>query len=214
MAEEKTSLYKRCQAYILLLTALITCIHAGGEGVNNNECLKSYEITRGTSPWQGFTSSYAEEDSAKKIMAETLKGSDFKAITSLEKYFKSGILIIGRNEKLRRVAVEASLFSDLRRADATRNTSGRFLIGTYRDISFKIFKPRELAEFLIESHIINTFWHVESHICLVSEEDISSTYIAHYRGKHIYFTNSRNEGSLDFSIIVEKKTGNMFVEAR
>lgn len=178
-----------------------------------NGCLKIYEISRAASPWHGFTAGYAEEEAAKNIKAENLEGSDFKPLPALGKYTVSGMVLIGRSEKLRRVAVEASVFSDLKRADVTRKIQGRLHIGTYRDTSFSILTPRVLAEFLIESHIIITYWHIESHVCLAGEKETASTYIAYYKGKHIYFTNSKNEGSLDFSVIIDKETGNMFVEA-
>jgi len=174
--------------------------------------LKKYNITRDASPWRGFTSSYIEEEASKEIMAQKIKGSDFKAIPSLAKYSRSGMIVISRCEKLHRIAVDSSLFSDLKRADATYKAQGRFLIGIYKDTSFKKFKPHELAEFLIESQIINTFWHIESEICLIAEKDSTSEYTAYYKGKHVYFTNSKNEESLGFTIIIKKKSGEMFIE--
>jgi hypothetical protein len=209
--------FKPVRIKSLIFTLFAACFTSayGGEGiVKSNGCIKAYNITRGASPWQGFTSTHAEEQASKNILSLNLKNSDYKPVASLEKYSGSGMIIIGRNEKLRRVAVEASLFSELKRADATRNTSGRFLIGTYKDPALKIMKPRELAGFLIESQIINTFWHVESFICLVSEEESPAAYTAHYKGDHIYFTNSKNQDPLDFTITIDKKTGEMFVEAR
>jgi len=202
---------------ILIIIFLMVCadsITAAGGLMKSDTCIKKYEISRGTSPWQGFTSNYAEEEESKKIKSVAMKNSEYKAVPGLEKYSRSDLVPVGRNEKLRRVGVEAELFSDLRRGDATRNSNGRFSIGTYKDTSFSFFKPAELAEFLIESQIINTFWHVEADICLVSEDDTAASYAAHYKGKHFYFTNSKNVEPLDFTVIIEKKSGNIFLEAR
>lgn len=201
---------------LLIVFSAVSIVSANGEKVvmKNENCRKTYHITRDASPWLGFTSTYAEEEESKKIKAVSLKNSAYKPISSLKKYLRQDSIIIARDEKQHRVAVESALFSDLMRADATRKTSGRFLIGTYRDVEYKVLKPAELAEFLIESQIVNTFWHVEADICLVLEEDSSVSYIAHYKGKHIYFTDSRNEEPLNFSIIIEKRSGNIFVEAR
>ena len=197
---------------LALIAASCTTSANGKDKVMSDKCEKSWQITRGTSPWQGLTSSSGDEEASKKIRAVPLKDSDYKTVPGLEKYSVNGVIIIGRSEKLRRVAVEVSLFSDLSRADATRPVQGRFKIGTYRDLPFAVLKPRQIAEFLIESQIINTFWHVEADLCLVAEEDSADSYRAHFKGKHIYFTNERNEEPLDFTIIIDKKTGEMFLE--
>lgn len=199
---------------ILSMPGCITAEGGGDRTVDNNGCLKKYNITRGTSPWQGFTSTAEEEEQSKTIQAVKLEGTGYRAIPSLEKYSRAGRLIIGRDEKLRKVAVEAEFFSMLRRADATRNIAGRFQFGTCREGLLRIFTAAEIAEFLVESQIISTFWHVESQFCLVDEIDAADTYTAHYKGRHIYFTNSRNEEPLDFSIIIDKKTGEIFIEIK
>lgn len=182
--------------------------------MKEDTCIKRYQVTRDKNPWLGFTSSYKEEEDSKKINSVSLRNSDYKPVSGLEKYIKGDAFIIGRSEKFRRIAVESSLFSELSRGDATRKTDGKFLIGKYRDIAFNYFKAPELAEFLIESQIVNTYWHVEADFCLTEEEENQTLYRAGYRGKHIYYTNCENEDSLDFSIIIEKKTGNIFLEVR
>ena len=121
-----------------------------------------------------------EEEASKKIVALPLKDSGYNPVPSLEKYKRSGSYLIGRNERLHRVAVEGSLFSDLKRADATADTGGKFLIGRYKDLEFTVFAPAELAEFLLEAQVINTYWHVEADFCLVSEEDVITSYSIHY----------------------------------
>lgn len=202
---------------LVLLLSAVTCRSAAVEGdsiVKKNECIKSYNITRGTSPWQGLTSSYEDEEASKKIAAMALKGSDYKPIPSLAGYELEGMILMGRCEKRGRVAVEGSFFSGLIRADATRKTSGRMLIGTCKTSLLKNFTSARIAEFLIESQIVNTYWHVESVFCLDSEDDSADTYTAHYIGKHIYFTNSKNEDPLDFSIVIDKKTGEMFLDVK
>ncbi len=181
--------------------------------MNKNDCIKSYRITRGTSPWRGLTATREMEDASEKIVALDLKGSDYKAIPSLEKYARDGNIIMGRNDKLRRIAVDSLFFSDLVRADATAAANGRSFIGTCKEAWFKVFTPAELADFLIESQIVHTFRHVESEFCLDSESETDDFYHAHYKGKHVYFTNRRNEEGLDFSIFIDKKTGSMFLEA-
>lgn len=202
---------------IILLLSAVSCRSAAVEeasSVKNDNCIQSYSITRAASPWQGLTSSYEDEEASKKILSIPLQDSGYRSVLSIIGPGRNERYVIGRNDSLRRVAVDSSLFSDLNRADATRRTEGKFLIGTYRDIMFNVFTPAGLADILIESQIVNTYWHVESVFCLDSEEDSADAYTAHYKGKHIYFTNSKNEDPLDFSIIIDKKTGEMFLEVK
>jgi hypothetical protein len=96
----------------------------------------------------------------------------------------------------------------LARVDATRIEAvqrreiGKLLCGFGKD-----FSCRDIVFFLLESQIITTYWHIESVICLVSENDSQDVYKASFRGSHIYFTNARNEDKLDFSITIDRKTG-------
>jgi len=196
-----------------MISFLLFSYAEGGEKVmKENRCIKRYQITRDKNPWLGFTSSYKEEEESKKINSISLQNSDYQPVPGLEKYVKGDKFIIGRNEKLHRIAVESSLFSELRRGDATRKSEEKFFIGKFRDSSFKFFKAPELAEFLIESQIVNTYWHVEADFCLVEENESAEFYSAHYKGKHIYYTNCENQDPLDFSVIIEKKTGNIYLE--
>lgn len=211
---ELAAFINRFILFFMLIALSGVSVYGGERVMKQGECLKKYHITRDTSPWLGFTSSYAEEEESKKIRAVSLAGSGYKPIPLLEKYSVTRKLMIGRNDSLRRIAVEKSLFSDLRRGDATRDTGGKLLIGQFKDLSFSVMKPDELAEFLIESQIVNTYWHVESQLCLMSEEDLPESYTAGYRGRHIYFTNSENEEPLDFKITIEKATGNIYLEAK
>ena len=202
--------------FSLAVFSLPGCISAdtGGEQAVNRNCIRHYNITRATSPWQGFTSSYEEEEASKTIQALDLERSGYSPLSSLAGYSRNGIVLIGRNEKLRRVAVNAEYFSLLNRADATRPAAQRFFIGVCSKKMRREFAPAVIAEFLVESHIVNTYWHVESLFCLDAEDDTADLYKAHYSGKHIYFTDSKNEDPHDFSIIIDKKTGEMFVEVK
>jgi hypothetical protein len=199
----------------LMFPFLLSVNAEGGENVmKENKCIKRYQITRDKNPWRGFTSSYKEEEESKAINSVSLKNSGYQPVTGLEKFSKEGAFIIGRSETLHRVAVESSLFSELKRGDATRKSEERFFLGKYRDLSFKYFRAPELAEFLIESQIVNTYWHVEADFCLVEEINTDLLYTAKYQGKHIYYTNCENEDPLDFIIIIEKKTGKMFLDVK
>jgi len=200
-----------------LVFSLSSCAHSRckcGVTVSRDNCIKKYVIRRDSSPWQGFTSTHEEEEASKKIMALPIEGSDYRPFLTIPGPDRQVINVTGRSEKLRRVAVDSSLFSDLNRADATRRTDERFFIGTYKDAALKYFSPSGLADILLESQVVSTYWHMEAEFCLESEVETEDSYTAHYRGKHVYFTNSRNEEALDFLIIIDKKSRKMFLEAR
>jgi hypothetical protein len=214
MAVKDFFIYSAVMTVGLMQVFFVSYADGAEKVMEQDKCIKKYQITRDKNPWLGFTSSYKDEEESKKINSVSLKNSEYKPVPGLEKYAKGNFFIIGRNEKLHRIAVEASLFGELSRGDATRKTEERFLIGKYRDVSFNFFKAGELAEFLIESQIVNTYWHVEADFCLMEEENSPDIYTARYKGKHIYYTNCENEDPLDFSIIIEKKTGKIFLEVK
>ena len=70
---------------------------------------------------------------------------------------------------------------------------------------------RDIALFLLESQIITTYWHIESVLCLVSEDDSADLYKARFQGIHVYYTNKYNEEKLDFSISIKKNSGRMLL---
>ncbi|HPJ43678.1 MAG TPA: hypothetical protein PLY21_15230 [Spirochaetota bacterium] len=207
---------KTNSVFFFLIIPFLLFSHSEGEGkvMEENKCIKRYQVTRDKNPWSGFTSSYKEEEESKKINSVSLKTSEYKPIPGLEKYTKGKVFIIGRSDKLHRIAVESSLFSELNRGDATKKSEEKFFVGQYRDLSFKFFKAQELAEFLIESQIVNTYWHVEADFCLIEEADTPQSYTARYQGKHVYYTNRENEDPLNFDIIIEKKTGKIFLDVK
>jgi hypothetical protein len=204
--------------FALLLVVIVSVSPAcvgNGTSITGKEkdpagtCIKEVRITRGQNHFREWDASPAGSKLAgAPVRAADVEGSDFDTPPELSRYtFGSGRLM-GIERKTREPVVSSRCFSPLARVDATRIEAGqrreigKLLCGSGKDLSYQ-----DIVFFLLESQIITTYWHIESVICLVSQNDSQDAYKASFRGSHIYFTNSRNEDKLDFSISIEKKTG-------
>lgn len=172
-------------------------------------CIKEVRITRTQNPFQEWDAKSAGSGQAgARVRAADLEGNDFDVLPGLSRYTFEGGSLMGIEKKNREPVVSAKCFSPLARVDATRIEPGQHKeIGKLLCTPGKSFSCRDVVSFLLESQIITTYWHIESVICLVSEADSPDLYKASFRGTHIYFTNTRNEDKLDFSITIDRKTG-------
>jgi len=167
-------------------------------------------IDQSTNPWSGMTGSYQEEEKNKSISAKNINNTGFKFFPNLEKYKINNKNLIGKSTSENIIAVESSIFSDLKRFNATGFSQNQdFIIGKIKVL--KNIKLRDLSLFLIESQIIQTFAHIEANLSLTKEEDSENDYTAYFKGEHIYFTNEKNVSKVSFRIVINKKTGEMSV---
>jgi len=181
----------------------------GGEKGETETCIKKIRITRGQNPFREWDGKSVGSGQAKTpVRAADLEGHDFDVLPGLSLYTFEGGNLIGIEKKTGEPVVSAKCFSPLARVDATRIEPGqRKEVGKLLCAPGRDFSLRDLALFLLKSQIITTYWHIESALCLVTEDDSSGVYKASFRGTHIYFTNTRNEDKLDFSITIDRKTG-------
>lgn len=181
----------------------------GKEKDSMGTCIKEVRITRGRNPFREWDASPAgSKQAGAPVRAAALAGDDFDTPPGLSRYTFEGGRLMGIEKKTREPVVSPRCFSPLTRVDATRIETGqRKEIGKLRCVPGNDISYRDIVFFLLESQVITTYWHIESVICLVSEDDSQDTYRASFRGTHMYFTNARNEDKLDFSIIIEKETG-------
>ena len=207
--------------FILFLISIFLPVHFYGKSNGGNKMQEQtnseiiIEINRSTNPWAGFTSSAEEEDASKNVQALPVDGTNYAVLPNLVRYNKSNLILIGRNEKLRKVAVNDQVFSDLKRGDAARKADEKDQnIGFIKEKALGLYNPRELVQFLLESHVIITYWHIESKLTLKDEEENRDLYKARFTGNHIYFTNKKNVSPLDFTVSIDKKTGEIRVVAQ
>ncbi len=171
-------------------------------------CSQKLFITRADCPWVGMTDSYEKEQATKLVKAQAL-GSTHTPFAALAP-FDQPDLLLAKDAQRKQVHINEHYFSDLRRGDATRLVKNtEHVIGTFRDLSFKRLSPRQLVRFLLQAQIIETYWHLEAELCVVSEEDQPERYRAEFRGVHRYCTNRCEEEAFTFAVRIDKKTGAM-----
>ena len=174
-------------------------------------CIITRTVSRGDCPWQDITDSYEQEQSNKYVQAVAFDGVTNGALPSLAEFDQPDVLMI-RNIEQKKVTVNNQYFSDLRRGDATRLGMGQeHRLGEFRDLAYTRLTPRALVLFLIQSQIIETYWHLEAKLCLLREEDRPDAYQAWFHGVHTYFTNEQNDEPYAFIVTIDKKTGEMIL---
>lgn len=206
-----------CWFAMLLAVIVPVSLTCAGNAVSTMEkekgsmenCIEEVRVTRGQNPFREWDASPAGSKLAgAPVRAADLEGSDVDTPIGLSRYAFEGGKLMGIGKKTREPAVSSRCFSPLARVDATRIEAGqRRDVGKLLCVPGKDLSYRDIALFLLESQVITTYWHIESVICLMSEDDSPDGYRASFRGSHIYFTNSRNEDKLDFSITIDRKTG-------
>lgn len=178
-------------------------------GFMEEKCKVILQVKRSDSPWLDYTKSYEEEKNGEHISAVQMETS-FEQPAHLLKYTLTNGPLLAINRTTHRVVVNNHYLSDLDRSDATNLIKGKpLVIGRFKELSAAGISAQQFVFFLLESQIIKTYWHLESKLCLVSEEDGKMFYTAHFEGTHIYYTNSRNEQHFSFTVRINKRTGLM-----
>lgn len=109
--------------------------------------------------------------------------------------------------------INADYFSDITIADATKLKESA-VIGRYKQLSFDEHSAWEVIKFLLESHLVETYWHLKSDICLVEEEDTANAYKAIFDASHDYCTNECLTQDYKFDIEINKKSGEIVISPR
>jgi hypothetical protein len=175
------------------------------------KCEQELTISRGDSPWQGYTSSHQEESAGKHIQAVPLQPA-FEVPKHLARYVSGGKPLLAIDRQARRVHVEATWFSDLERPDATRLAPGaRVPLGTLKKLPEGLTHA-DIARFLVESQLVQTYWHLEARLCPGPVQDDAAVYRLELRGVHAYCTNECQEDPVSFAVRIDKRTGAMDIE--
>ena len=172
-------------------------------------CVAELRIGKATNPFRAWDSQMAGWQ-GRPGRAVDLKGGDYEAVPPLGPYGTAGHGLMGIDRKTQEPVVSSRYFSPLARVDATRIEPGQEKeIGTFLAISLRPVTLRDIVLFLLESQVVTTYWHVESILCLVSEDNSAGLYKARFQGKHIYYTNRYNEEKLNFFLTVDTTSGRM-----
>jgi len=108
--------------------------------------------------------------------------------------------------------IALSDFTDLEKVDATR-LKNLTKVGIFNDLTFTKHSPYEIAEFLLETKQIETYWHLNSNLCLANEVETAEIYVASFNASHEYCTNECLSEDYKFDFIIDKRTGEISVSS-
>lgn len=174
-------------------------------------------VDRGQSPWLEYTASADEEARGRHIAAVAILPA-YERPKQLARYVVGSAAsdepLLAIDRAARRVVVNRRVLTDIDRVDATRIAKGETaLLGRVVDPSWQK-RGRELATFLLQSELVQTYAHIGSKLTLVEERDTPTQYSVRVTGSHVYFTNHRNESRLDFSLTLDKQNGELRVSGK
>lgn len=113
-----------------------------------------------------------------------------------------------------KVVVDDEIFSDLQFIDVIGfgGDSAPTVIGQVMETDLKDEEWRTLLEFLTKSHVVRTYVHLESELCLVEENNTETEYQAHFTAVHRYCTNDCYEDPFEFTVVVDKQSGDITLQ--
>ena len=166
-------------------------------------------VDAASNPWSGYTGSFQEEKAGLKVESSAMDPT-WARLDALASYAIEGDPLIAIDRKGRTVYLSAKHFSGVfERIDATRLGSGvRKVCGAVKVSSSLLANPGRLVRFLLQAHLIRTYMHLESSLELIFEgTSDEGRFTSKWVGKHVFYTNEKNESSLQFTVIVDTKTG-------
>jgi len=111
--------------------------------------------------------------------------------------------LIGYHSESGVLLADARIVQSLNRVDATDRAQRHIDIAHFQPGVRAQIDPRLWVEFLLRTELITTYWHIGATLERVGEDMNGGSYRAHLVGTHTYFTQERNEESLDFYVLVE-----------
>lgn len=193
----------------LILSLFLATASFGGDPVSKL-CKTDYFITRDQSPWQGYTSSYTEEQAGKTIAAVSIT-PEMERVPHLASFTTEAIPFLAIDRAKKCVVVSDRFFSQIHRPDVTGIRPGETIVMGRVTRPELLDRAPELVEFLLESQLIETYHHLEASLKCIEQNNTKDAFTAVFTGSHVYFTNDRNEDSFAFSILIDKKTGDISV---
>lgn len=203
-----------CLFLLVLMIALPMTTEAArkAEGEKDEKCLDRIRISRHDNPWQDMTASTWQEEANQNIAAVEISKGTYEVFPHLAAYRINSEMLLGKDKVNKRVVINNRYFSTLEKADATRLPAGTVKsVGKYLDTSFRLLSPKQIVRFLLDAQIITTYWHLEAELCLTGEKDGKDAYVAAFTGVHRYCTNQCKTDSLEFTVTIDRNTGNISV---
>ncbi len=184
---------------------------AGTHEMANTDCQPPLLIRRDSSPWRDFTGDYTQEQAGFHVKA-VAKLEGFEVPPHLQPGKPGEPVLLAIDRRQQRVVINAKVFSDLDRPDATNLQAGQT-----RQIGY--LKNPQLAggyaaaaRFLVRAELVRSYAHLEASLCLSAEHDDARSYRATFSGTHRYCTNRCTDAPLHFTLRIDKQDGAIHVE--
>lgn len=154
---------------------------------------------------------FVNDNELKPLVVGTKKTS-FVDLESVKDYTINDKTVAWVDNKNLEIVFDKTYFKELILRDAT--SVGNTYPGVIHTKLLDEWGGRKIANFLLESQVINTYWHMGAVLCLAEEDDNELEYVATYQGTHEYFTNERNVEELNFKITISKENGELLLEVK
>jgi hypothetical protein len=141
------------------------------------------------------------DDFAERYPAAAIDPATHHAVEVVADYRVNDSPVLWFTPDFADAVVDAAMLGELTIVDATRLRIGeRVEIGTVTAAGRTVLDGRRLAEFLLKSDAIQTYVHIGSTLCLLTEVEDENGYRAEFTGEHEYYTNEENHDPLAFSL--------------
>jgi len=120
--------------------------------------------------------------------------------------------IFGTSIETGQLVVDSKYFSDINKVDAIQIEEAQ-IIGQVTQYHLENSTPREIIISLIETQVIQTYWHLGATICLQSEDNTDNTYTAFFTASHEFCTNKCQSKEYSFALFLDKNTGEIRIES-
>jgi hypothetical protein len=141
------------------------------------------------------------DDFPKRYPAAAIDAATHHAVEAVSAYRIADAPLLWFTPDFRDAVVDSSVLGELTVVDATRlGVDERVELGVLTERGRTQLRGRELTEFLLRSDAIQTYVHIGSTLCLITEVDEPSHYRAELTGEHEYYTNEENHDPLAFSL--------------
>ncbi len=163
---------------------------------------KTYEISGASSLSRHARALGVEVRELPARLAAEIIAPETHLPVALEPSFGLDRPLVWVNSASGALVVDAAVVDHLTPVDATGLTGDRAEIVRFRVGVWDRIEPRKFMEFLLNTELITTYWHVGSTLELIEERCGGETYRAHLVGTHEYFTQERNVETLDFVVLM------------
>ncbi len=194
-------------ACVAMTTAFIIQNRKDLPGYDDKNCIRRLEVIGSSNP---VYLSLQNEQNLKVINSKLIDNSVYPIEADFNTVGDSDpVLFESREEK--KIYIDEAYFSDLVRVDLTGLQEESYTVGTYKKINEDSSKPAEVVDFLLESNILKSYRHLNSDMCLVTEEDNEESYVAKFDATHYYCTNGCHEADYQFSVHINQSSGEIRV---